>query len=78
MTTNYINNLFCLDDKVAVVIGAGGHLCSAMAIGLARAGAAIAVLDLRLDKALKVADEISKFGGNAIVFIPIHLILIPP
>ena len=66
MTTDYINNLFCLDDKVAVVIGAGGHLCSAMAIGLARAGAAIAVLDLRLDKALKVADEISEFGGNAI------------
>ena len=66
MTTDYLNKLFRLDNKVAVVIGAGGHLCSAMAIGLARAGAIVAVLDLRLEKALKVANEISEFGGNAI------------
>ena len=53
-----LNNLFCLKNKVAVVIGGGGHLCSSMAEGLAMAGASIAVLDLRLEKAKKISEYI--------------------
>ena len=54
----YLNGLFNLEGKVAVVIGAGGHLCSEMARGFARAGCSVAVLDLRPEKAKAVADEL--------------------
>ena len=61
---NYLNNLFNLKGKVAVVIGAGGHICSEMAKGYARVGCKVAVLDLRLEKAEIVKDEIIKEGFN--------------
>ena len=63
---SYTDKLFDIQGQVAVVTGAGGYLCSAMAIGLANAGAKIAVLDLRLEKAQSVADEIVNSGGEAI------------
>lgn len=55
---NYLGSMFGLTDKVAVVIGGGGHLCSAMARGLAQAGASVAVLDVRPEKAELVAADI--------------------
>ena len=55
-----INNLFSLKNKFAVVIGGGGHLCGSMAEGLAMAGASLAILDLRIEKANKVAEKIKK------------------
>lgn len=58
----YLNRLFNLDGKVAVVIGGGGHLCGEMARGFARAGCAVAVLDLRLEKAKAVEDELRSLG----------------
>lgn len=64
-TMSYPDKLFNIKDQVAVVIGAGGYLCSAMAKGLANAGAKIAVLDLRLEKAKSVSDEINNSGGKA-------------
>ena len=36
--SDYLNRLFRLEGRVAVVIGGGGHLCSEMARGFARAG----------------------------------------
>lgn len=42
---DYLGELFRLQNKTAVVIGAGGHLCSVMALGLARAGVQVALLD---------------------------------
>lgn len=63
---SYTDKLFDIQDQVAVITGAGGYLCSGMAMGLANAGAKIAVLDLRLEKAQSVADEIIKSGGEAI------------
>ena len=48
-----------LSGKVAVVTGAGGVLCSGFAKTLAACGAKVAALDLRLDAAQKVADEIA-------------------
>ena len=39
----YIDKLFNLKNKVAVITGAGGHLCSEMAITLARAGCKLAL-----------------------------------
>lgn len=55
-----------LDEKVCVVTGGGGVLCSAFAKALAANGAKVAVLDLRAENANKVADEINADGGTAI------------
>ncbi len=53
-------------DKVAVLTGAGGVLCSTMAEYLAQNGARVAVLDLKIEAAEEVADRIKKNGGTAI------------
>ena len=55
-----------LGGKVAVVTGGGGVLCSAMAKALAECGAAVAVADLRVEAAEKIANEIASAGGKAI------------
>lgn len=55
-----------LNNKVAVVTGGGGVLCAMFAKALAKAGAKVAVLDLREDAAKKVAEEITQDGGTAI------------
>ena len=55
-----------LQGKVAVVTGGGGILCSVMAKALAKAGASVAILDLKVESAQKVADEINNNGGKAI------------
>lgn len=53
-------------SKVIVVTGAGGVLCSTLAKALAKEGNKVAVLDLRIEAANKVAEEINKEGGTAI------------
>ena len=55
-----------LKDKVAVITGGGGILCSVMAKALAKAGAKVAILDLRAEAAESVAAEIVADGGEAI------------
>ena len=54
-----------LTNKVAVVTGAGGVLCSHLAKVLARAGAKVALLDRNEDTAQGYADEINAEGGIA-------------
>lgn len=70
---SYLNELFNLKGKVAVVIGAGGHLCSEMSRGFARAECAVAVLDLRLEKAKAVEDEIRAMGFERVMSLPIDV-----
>jgi NAD(P)-dependent dehydrogenase (short-subunit alcohol dehydrogenase family) len=53
-------------SKVIVLTGAGGVLCSTLARALAKQGHKIAVLDLREEAAVKVADEILDEGGIAL------------
>lgn len=55
-----------LENKVVVITGGGGVLGGAFAKELARQGAAVAVLDLRLESSCKVADEINLAGGRAV------------
>ena len=69
----YLNEMFNLKDKVAVVIGAGGHLCGEMARGFARAGCKVAILDLRLEKAKAVEDELKKEKFNNVISIAIDV-----
>lgn len=59
-------NEFKLEGKVAAITGAGGVLCSAMAKALAAMGAKVAVLDIMIEAAEKVAAEINQSGGEAI------------
>ena len=55
-----------LKGRVAVVTGGGGVLCGGFAKDLARQGVKVAVLDLRLDAAQQIADEIIAEGFEAI------------
>lgn len=55
-----------LKNKVIVITGGGGVLCSAFAKDLAAQGAKIAVLDLREEAAQLVVDQIKAAGGTAI------------
>lgn len=64
-----IHSLFSLEGKTAVVIGAGGHICSALAKGFAMAGAKVAVADLRVEKSDRVSKEINEtFPGSTLPF----------
>lgn len=53
-------------DKTAVVTGAGGTLCSAVAIELARLGARVALLGRTIGKLESVAAAIRAAGGTAL------------
>jgi NAD(P)-dependent dehydrogenase (short-subunit alcohol dehydrogenase family) len=54
-----------LNGRVAVITGGGGVLCGGFAKDLARQGMKVAILDLRLEAAEKVADEIKSEGFEA-------------
>jgi NAD(P)-dependent dehydrogenase (short-subunit alcohol dehydrogenase family) len=60
-----VARLFRLDGQVAVVTGATGVLGGAMARGLAAAGARVAVLGRRAERAEEVAAGIRAGGGEA-------------
>ena len=49
-------------DKVVVVTGAGGLICSAMARAFAQSGAKVAALDLNEEAVNKLADELTAEG----------------
>lgn len=52
-------------NKVVVVTGAGGIICSVIAKDFARKGAKVALLDLNLEAAQKAADDINKEFPNS-------------
>ncbi|PID21451.1 D-mannonate oxidoreductase [Sporosarcina sp. P3] len=55
-----------LQNKVAVVTGGSGVLCSAMAMELARQGVRIAIINRTLKNGQLIATEIQQAGGQAI------------
>lgn len=59
---SYLEELYSLKNHTAVVIGGGGVLAGAMAVGLAKAGADIAVFDLNGENAEKTAAEAAAQG----------------
>ena len=63
----YLNKLFNLEGKVATVIGGGGHLCSEMVRAFAYSGCKVAILDLRLNKAESIENELQKDGFKDLI-----------
>ena len=57
---------FDISGQVAVITGAGGIICGVMAREMAKKGAKVALLDLFVESAQKIADEINAAGGDAI------------
>jgi NAD(P)-dependent dehydrogenase (short-subunit alcohol dehydrogenase family) len=59
------DSLFDLRGKTAVITGAGGVLCSEIAMALATRGISVALLGRTLKNVQRVADEIGLAGGKA-------------
>ena len=63
---DYLNSLFDLAGKVAVITGGTGELCGAMAEGLAQAGVKIVLVGRSLEKAEARIAKIEAKGGAAV------------
>lgn len=61
---NYLENLFGLEGKCAVITGGTGELCGAMAEGLASAGAYVYLVGRNQEKAEARLEEIKSKGGK--------------
>ena len=61
---SYLEELFSLQNKTAVVIGGTGELCGAMALALAKAGANVVLVGRSLEKATARLEQISAAGGE--------------
>ncbi|MCD4751867.1 MAG: SDR family oxidoreductase [Anaerolineaceae bacterium] len=59
-------SLFNLSGKTAVITGGAGVLGSMMSKGLSTEGVKVAILDIFLEQAQKLAEEINNNGGEAI------------
>ena len=57
-----------LDNHIAAVTGAGSGIGRAIALGYAREGAQVAVLDVNGDAASETAQQILNAGGKALAF----------
>lgn len=57
---------FDISGQVAVITGAGGIICGVMAQEMAKKGVKVALLDLFVENAQKIAVEINAGGGEAI------------
>jgi len=62
---SYLNELFSLKGKTAVVIGGTGELCGAMAMALAGAGAEVVLVGRSQAKAVARLEQIRAAGGEA-------------
>lgn len=65
MQTEYLKQLFGLENQVAVVIGGTGELCGAMGEALALAGAEVVLVGRNPEKAEKRLAAIQEKGGRA-------------
>lgn len=63
--SSYLESVFSLEGRVAVVIGGTGVLCGEMAEGLARAGAEVVLVGRNVEKAQARLDSITAAGGKA-------------
>lgn len=56
------------ENKVVVVTGAGGTLCSEISVHMAKLGAKVVLVGRTEEKLLAVAERIAQFGGTAYTY----------
>lgn len=61
---SYLDELYQLEDKIALVTGAGQGIGEAISLGLMRCGATVILAGRTHSKLERVAEEAKKFGGN--------------
>ena len=64
MNIESICKLFSLDDQVAVVTGGSGVLCSAIALGMSKAGAKVVLLNRTKENAEPILEKMEAWGGE--------------
>jgi NAD(P)-dependent dehydrogenase (short-subunit alcohol dehydrogenase family) len=64
----FLNTLFNLENKVAVLTGGGGVLAGEMAKGFLNAGVKVAILDINEDALKKKTEELKQINNNVIGF----------
>ena len=64
-STAYLQTLFGLDGRVAVVTGGASGLGAAFSKGLAAVGATVVIADINPETAAEVIGEIEAAGGTA-------------
>ena len=62
---SYIDSIFSLEEKTAVVIGGTGELCGTMAEGLSKARAEVVIVGRNEEKAKSRISNIEDSGGKA-------------
>ncbi len=62
---SYLEHLFSLEGKTAVIIGGTGELCGTMALAMAQAGAEIALVGRDQEKANARIAQIEENGGKS-------------
>tara|TARA_B100000886_G_scaffold171427_1_gene117354 strand:- start:1709 stop:2488 length:780 start_codon:yes stop_codon:yes gene_type:complete len=65
---NKYNQLFDLKNKVAVVIGGAGYLCSSMVKALYHNGCKVVIIDLRKKKIEKLLKEIPEYEKERLIY----------
>lgn len=63
---SFVDELFSVAGRTAILTGAGGHLIGEMSRALGKAGCKVAILDLRAEKAEAVAEQVREAGGIAL------------
>jgi NAD(P)-dependent dehydrogenase (short-subunit alcohol dehydrogenase family) len=66
MSKEFLEELFTLQDEVAVVVGGTGELCGALAEGFARAGAKVVLVGRDREKADRRLASIRGAGGEGL------------
>lgn len=61
---SYLDDLFSLEDKTAVVVGGTGELCSTMALAMAQAGAEVVLVGRSEERAKARLAVIHEAGGK--------------
>src|SRR5438270_10576056 len=69
-SSEFLSQLFGLDDQVAVVVGGTGVLGGALCDGLAQAGARVVVAGRSEERGHERVKAIEEFGGEA-TFLPV-------
>ncbi len=64
--SEYLDKLYDISGKTAVITGGAGAICTAICRALAKCGARVAILDLDAEAANRLASEICAEGGEAI------------